>query len=159
MLGRALRVVLATTLVACGGASLPPLGGRSRVVPAAVSVPSSCDPTRGDAESPRTPTDIEKRMRSALVLPNGDPDLDACRALCRRAMQPGDVLVSCFHARSDVKIGCDGSSCPENEEDKIKRSIFCGDNGRRAGADPVAAQTAMPFVVRQGSEVVVCSLR
>ena len=98
-------------------------------------------------------------MASALVLPNGNPDLEACRALCRRALRPGDEIVSCFRAQTDVKIGCEGAACPGNDHEKVRRTIFCGAEGQRAAADPVAAQAALPFFVREGEAVVVCSLR
>ncbi len=98
-------------------------------------------------------------MRDSLVLPNGEPDLEACRAVCRRALRPGDDVVSCFLATSRERLVCDGPKCLGHEPDTLARSLFCGEAGRRAGADPVAAQAMLPFLGRHGEQVVVCSLR
>lgn len=169
MLHRVAQLALASALVACaacGGASLPPLGARARVVPKPLSAPTSCEagPQQEQEEEPegrepRALTDLERRMRDSLVLPNGEPDLEACRAVCRRALRPGDDVVSCFLVTSQERLVCEGSKCLGHEADALARSLFCGEPGRRAGADPVAAQARLPFLGRQGEEVIVCSLR
>lgn len=98
-------------------------------------------------------------MASAPATADGARDLEACRALCRRALGPGEDVVSCYSAQTEASIGCEGAACPENDHEKLGRRMFCGAEGRRAAADPVAAQAALPFFVRQGDTVIVCSVR
>ena len=102
MLCRVAWLTLPAALVACaacGGASLPPLGARARVVPKPLPAPTSCEGRQQEQEEGREPralTDLERRMRDSLVLPNGEPDLEACRAVCRRALRPGDEAARQF---------------------------------------------------------------
>ena len=162
MWGGASRVIVVTGLVACGRPALPHLSARARIVPAAPSPPATCeDGHYGGIEPapPRRLTNIEQRMRWGFRLPNGEPDLVACRAICRRALAPGDDVIDCFHAKADVTIGCETPACAERYDKRVARSMFCGADGERASANPAAAQAAIPFMFAQGDEVVVCDLR
>lgn len=159
MLERATIVALLWSLGGCGGASLPILTARAAIVPLPPSRPTSCGPEPESAE-PRDLTDIEKRMVSDWFrLPSGEPDLDACRAVCRRALGPNDDVASCFRATSKEGVHCPGDDCSSEGRNRRARSIYCGSSGASAARDPAASVASLPMVVLSGSEVIVCNLR
>jgi len=111
-----------------------------------VAVPGRAPISCKDGGEPRPLTSIEQQMRT------GTYDDFACRALC------GAEVLGCYTASAGTKIGRMNEPGTRLQERQDQAALFCGADGARAGANPVAAQRALPLVAEEGDRVVVCEL-